>query len=147
MALIADVLQLKGSEVLTIDRGETVYRAIEIMENRRVGALVVTGPEDGPCGMVTERDYLRKVALHGRSSKTTRVDEIMSAPVFCARPDDTIEQCMSMMTQKRCRHLPVVSGGKLAGIVSIGDLVNQLTLDREADIRLLNDYITGNYPG
>ena len=147
MARVDEVLQRKGSEVLTIDRAETVYRAIEIMESRHVGALVVMDPGGGPCGMVTERDYLRKVALHGRSSKTTRVDEIMAEPVLCAQPDDTIEQCMAVMTQRRCRHLPVVSGRKLVGIVSIGDLVKQLTRDQKADIRLLNDYISGKYPG
>lgn len=146
MALIKDLLDHKGPEVLTIDRGETVYRAIEMMESRRVGSLIVTD-ESGVCGMVTERDYLRKVALKGRSSKTTRVDEIMSSPVVCARTADTVQQCMSVMTERRCRHLPVVDGGKLVGVVSIGDLVKQLTEDQKADIRLLSDYITGKYPG
>ena len=146
MALIRDLLSQKGHEVLTIDRGETVYRAIEIMENRHVGSLIVTD-ESGVCGMLTERDYLRKIALKGRSSKTTRVDEIMSSPVVCARSDDTVKQCMSVMTEKRCRHLPVVDGGKLVGVVSIGDLVKKVAEDQKADIRLLSDYISGKYPG
>jgi CBS domain-containing protein len=146
MARVSEVLKQKGSEVFTIERAETVYRAIELMESRRVGALVVTG--DGtPCGMITERDYLRKIALKGRSSKTTRVDEIMSTPVICATPDDSVERCMSMMTKQRCRHLPIVSGGALAGIVSIGDLVKQIGAEQESDIRFLSDYIAGKYPG
>ena len=145
MALISELLSHKGSEVLTIDRGETVYRAIEVMESRHVGSLVVTD-ETGVCGMLTERDYLRKVALKGRSSKTTRVDEIMSSPVVCACSEDSVKQCMTVMTEKRCRHLPVVDGGKLVGVVSIGDLVKQITMDQKADIRMLSDYISGKYP-
>lgn len=147
MAFVRDILNNKSREVHTIDRNETVYAAIERMETCRVGALVVTDGT-GVCGMMTERDYLRKVALKGRSSRTTRVEEIMSAPVLCARPEDSVDQCMATMTERRCRHLPVVDKDqRLVGLVSIGDLVKHLVLEKDDEISHLHRYIQGQYPG
>jgi CBS domain-containing protein len=146
MATVREVLRTKGSQVFTIDRGETVFRAIEEMTRNNAGALIVT---DGGfvCGIVTERDYLRKIALEGRSSRTTRVEEILSAPVVCADPDDSVESCLATMVEKRFRHLPVRGDGEfgLGGIVSIGDCVKHIVQDQKQEIRLLQDYIQGNY--
>ena len=146
MALILEVLQVKGDDVHRIASTATVYEAIEKMESAGIGSLVIMEGER-VAGMLTERDYLRKVALKGRSSKTTAVAEIMSTPVCVTEPTATIESALAVMTEKRCRHLPVVEGGKLTGLVSIGDLVKHLVREQEAHIRHLHDYIQGTYPG
>jgi len=146
MAYVRDILKRKGSQVHTVGRQETVFAAIEKMESCRVGALVVVEGSQ-VSGMVTERDYLRKVAIMGRSSRTTRVEEIMSSPVRSCRPDDSLQQCMQTMTDERFRHLPVMEEGRLVGIVSIGDVVKQLVSEQTTEIRQLHRYIQGEYPG
>jgi len=132
-------------EVLTIDRQATVFECIKKMVERNVGAIVVT---DGPsiCGIFTERDYLRRIALEDRTSKTTRVEEVMTSRVVCATPSQSVEECMTIMTQQRIRHLPVMEGQQLVGILSIGDLVKRLSSDREAQVQYLNDFVSGKYP-
>ncbi len=145
-APIREVLSRKGSAVHSVARDSTVFEAITVMEEVGVGSLVVI---DGKAvvGMITERDYLRHVALKGRSSRTTAVHEIMSSPVACVSEDDSIQHGLSVMTEKRCRHLPVIGAGGLAGLVSIGDLVKEIVSVQATEIRFLRDYIGGNYPG
>jgi CBS domain-containing protein len=146
MPVIRAVLERKGSAVYTIRHDETVFQAITRMATWNVGALVVLD-DDGVCGIVSERDYLRRVALEQRSSHSTRVGEIMSSPVVCVEPEHSVEHALAVMTRERCRHLPVVSDRALAGLVSIGDLVRQGVHDLEAEVRHLRDYIDGRYPG
>ena len=142
MATVSQLLAIKGQTVHTIDKSATVFDAIGKMVNQNVGALVVM---DGasPIGMLTERDYLRKIALQGRSSRTTLVKEVMSERVLSVELDTEIEECMAMMTQKRIRHLPVFADGRLCGIVSIGDIVKHLASDRKMQIEQLTAYIQG----
>ena len=146
MATVRDVLRTKGSQVYTIDRQQTVFAAIQEMTRCNAGALVVT-EGDQVVGVVTERDYLRKVALEGRSSRTTPVHAIASAPVMVADLSDPVEHCLGIMTRQRCRHLPIRGEGpyQLAGIVSIGDCVKQLVREQKAEIADLQDYIQGRY--
>jgi CBS domain-containing protein len=144
MYTVRHLLQEKGNKVWTISPQATVYDALELMANHNLGALVVTG--DGKVvGMFSERDYARKVILKGRSSKTTTVGELMTAEVLYVSPDDTIENCMALMTEHRTRHLPVLENDKLAGLISIGDVVKSIISDREFMIRELERYITGGH--
>ena len=144
--LVGEILKAKSPGVHTTHPNNTVFAAIEQMEELRVGCLVVADGDE-VCGVITERDYLRKVTIKGRSSRTTNVSEIMSYPVVCVHVEDTVERCMAVMTEKRCRHLPVVGPDGLAGLVSIGDLVKHIVSAQETEIRFLNDYIQGKYPG
>lgn len=144
MYTVRHLLQVKGNQVWTVTPQTTVYDALQLMATKNCGALVVL---DGPrvAGIFTERDYSRKVVLLGRSSKTTAVGELMTTEVLYVNPDATMEDCMALMTQKRTRHLPVLDNGKLAGIVSIGDVVKAVISDREFTIRELERYITGGH--
>lgn len=146
MGRVAEILRTKGSAVHSIRSDATVYDAVKAMVAQNVGSLLVTDGADVK-GILTERDYLREIVLRGRTSRETLVREIMSADVIVVEPDRTVEDCMAIMTERRIRHLPVVSGGKLVGLVSIGDLVKQRAAEREVEIRYLTDYITGKYPG
>ena len=119
-----------------------MYDAIEMMADRGVGALMVLDGGD-LVGVISERDYARKVILRGRSSKDTMVKEIMTARVVYARPDQTVEDCMGLMTEKRIRHLPVVDGKELLGVVSIGDLVKSMLAEQQFVIEQLEQYISG----
>lgn len=141
------VLRRKGSEVYSVPAEATVYEALVLMAQKEIGALVVLGEDEKPVGIFSERDYARKVILAGRSSKEMRVHEIMSTPVSSVEPKSSIDECMQHMTDKRCRHLPVVSEGKLVGVVSIGDLVNWIITKQDKTIHELEDYISGEYPG
>ena len=142
MQTIRDLLKRKGGEVRSIDSQATVYRAIETMAEHNVGALVVI--DDGQLvGVLSERDYLRRIELEGRQSRDTRVAQIMTTPVACANPDQSIEECMALMTDKRFRHLPVMEGTELIGVISIGDLVKHLSKEQQVEIRFLTDYIAG----
>jgi len=156
MATVSQLLATKGQTVHAIGRLATVFEAIDKMVARNVGALLVI--EDGiseggvierrhrgmrPCGMLTERDYLRKVALQGRSSRTTLVQEIMTKGLLSVHLDTAIEGCMELMTRNRIRHLPVFDGVELAGLVSIGDIVKYLAQDRQMQIEQLTAYIQG----
>ena len=140
MATIEQLLDSKGHEIYSISPDDSVYLAIERMSGKGVGALVVL--EDGRLvGMVSERDYARKVILQGRSSRQTRVGDIMTTDVICVRPTSSVDECMALLTEKRIRHLPVLQGGKLKGIVSIGDLVKETLSEKDFTIRQLQSYI------
>lgn len=144
MYTVRHLLQEKGNQVWSIAPGATVYEALELMAAKNCGALLVI-EQGNVAGIFTERDYARKVILQGRSSKTTTVGELMATDVLYVSPDDTIENCMALMTDKRLRHLPVMDNGKLAGLVSIGDIVKATISDREFTIRELERYITGGH--
>jgi CBS domain-containing protein len=144
MHTVKELLREKGNQVWTIAPRATVYEALELMAEKNIGSLVVVERGD-VAGVFTERDYARKVILKGRSSKTTNVAELMTTDVLYVSPEDTIENCMALMTDKRLRHLPVMENGKLAGVVSIGDIVKVIISEREFTIRELERYITGGH--
>ncbi len=142
MTTIQQVLDKKGHEVLSVSPDNSVFDAIKEMADRDVGSVVVI--DDGkPVGIFTERHYARKVFLEGRASPTTRVGDIMETRVACARPEQTVEECMAVMTEKRVRHLPVLHHKKLVGLISIGDLVKSKIADQEFTIEQLVDYVRG----
>jgi len=140
MTTIKQLLDQKGHDVLTIGPHETVLRALELMASRNVGGLVVT-ENDKPIAMFTERDYARSVILKGKSSSNTPIREVMSSKVISVRPEQTVDDCMAIMTENRFRHLPVVQDGKLVGLVSIGDLVKSIIDQQEFTIEQLKGYI------
>lgn len=141
----ADILATKGRVVHAIGPKETVYNAIAKMCETRVGALLVMEGET-LLGIVSERDYARKVILQGRASKETRVEEIMTAKVVSVDPEATLAECMQVVTRHAIRHLPVVGNGRVAGVLSTGDLVREL-LDQQAEtIQSLNSFIGSDYP-
>lgn len=140
MKTVKQLLQVKGRVVHAIAPGASVLEAISLMAEKGIGALVVLDA-GRLAGVVSERDYARKVILVGRSSQSTAVREIMSDKVVTVRSDQTVEDCMALMTEKRIRHLPVIEAGKLAGVVSIGDLVKEVIADREETIKQLESYI------
>ena len=139
------ILKHKGSHVHSVASHATVYEALGIMAAKEIGALVVMDGEK-LAGMFSERDYARKVALAGRSSKEMRVREIMSSKVVTARLDSTVDECMQQMTENRCRHLPILESGRVVGIISIGDLVSSIIQAQESAIHELEKYISGDYP-
>jgi CBS domain-containing protein len=143
---IRSVLSRKGRELWSVAPTATVYEAIEKMSDKGVGALLVMS-EGQLAGIISERDYARKVILKERSSKHTLVREIMTSSVITATPGEYVEDCLRTMTENRIRHLPVVDGGRVVGIVSIGDLVNWIISAHEQTIGHLQSYIAGNYPG
>lgn len=136
--------QKSDNRVLSVTPDQSVYEAIEKMAEEGIGALLVIS-KNKLVGILSERDYARKVILKGRSSKSTTVSELMVTDVLYVSPDDTIENCMALMTDKRLRHLPVMDNGQLVGIVSIGDIVRVIISDREFTIRELEHYITGGH--
>ncbi len=142
MPTVRHVLDEKGCDVHQIHPDASVLDAIRIMAERQIGALVVL---DGGnlVGIITERDYARKIVLKGRTSPGTTVREIMSARVICARLDQTVEECLAVMTVKAVRHLPVLEHEKLVGIVSIGDMVKSIIADQQFTIEQLEHYIQG----
>ncbi len=127
--------------MIRIGGDATVFDAVKAMVEANVGALLVT-EGDEIVGIFTERDYLRRIAVEGRRSRTTNVSEVMSAPVICVTPETGIEESMALMTDRRIRHAPVTDGGKLVGMVSIGDLVKFQTRQQSFEIKYLKDYIT-----
>jgi CBS domain-containing protein len=140
MKTVEHLLKTKGNDIWSIAPDASVYDAIELMADKEVGALLVL--EAGKlAGIISERDYTRKIILKGRSSKETPVREIMSSPVIYTTPDQTIEKCMAVMTAKRIRHLPVMEGSQLVGIVSIGDLVKAIISDQASLIQQLENHI------
>src|SRR5262245_25640987 len=140
MSQLAQILDEKGRKVYSIDAGASVFEAVQRMVEENIGSLLVT--EGGAiAGIVTERDYLRRVTLEGRTDRETAVREIMSAPLIAVSLDMTVEACMALMTDRRVRHLPVVDEGAVIGLVSIGDLVKFTAKRRASEIRLLTDYI------
>jgi CBS domain-containing protein len=144
MIRIRDVLEKKGADIWSVAPGATGYEALEIMADKNVGALMVVG-EGKLVGVFSERDYARKVILKGKLSKDTLVGELMTRDVYSVTPDDTIEECMALMSATRCRHMPVLENDQLIGVVSIGDIVNAIIVDRDIKIQDLENYITGGH--
>lgn len=142
MKRVRHLLDTKGRDVLSIAPDASVLDAVRLMAEKGIGALVVLDG-DSLVGVVTERDYARKVILKGRSSQTTAVKDIMTADVVTTSSDRPVDECMSVVTEKRIRHLPVVDGGRLAGIISIGDLVKAVIADQQEAIEHLQQYING----
>ena len=139
------LLDEKGSSVFSIGARATVYEAVEKMDECKVGALFVI--ENGaPVGVISERDYTRKIILQGRSSRETAVAEIMSSPVISVEPSTSLAQCMQLVTERRVRHLPVVESGRIVGVISIGDLVHAIIEQQAQTIDQLNTVITSPYP-
>ena len=132
----------KGRQVFSIAPEMTVFEAIQLMAEKNVGALLVMSGDE-LLGIVSERDYTRKVALKGRSSRETTVRDIISLPIISATQDHSVEECMRLMTHHRIRHLPVLDGKNIAGVVSIGDLVNWTISAQDAAIEQMESYITG----
>lgn len=142
MQTVNQLLDLKGRKVYFVAPEASVFEALTLMAEKEIGALPVV--EVGRLvGLVSERDYARKVILKGHSSKELRVRDIMSREPMCARPDDTVEGCMEVMTNQRVRHLPVLNDGELAGLVSIGDLVKSVIAEQQYVIEQMQSYISG----
>ena len=141
MKTVRDILKVKGADVWCVEPDATVFAALQRMAEKQVGALVVT---EGAqiVGLISERDYARKVILHGRASPTTLVKEIMTSHVVYTHLDQSIEECMALITEKRIRHLPVMAEGKLIGVISIGDLVKSIISDQQFIIEQLVRYIS-----
>ena len=142
MKTVKDILRSKGYDVWSIVPDATVYEALKFMDDKNVGALVVLDGET-VVGIISERDYARKVILHGRSSKELPVREIMTTTVYYVRPEQSIQECMALMTDKRVRHLPAMENDRLVGLISIGDVVKAIIAEHESTIKHLEDYITG----
>jgi CBS domain-containing protein len=140
------LLREKGRAVWSISPEDTVYEAIDRMAKNHIGALVVLSAEKLD-GIISERDYARKVILKGRQSRETRVYEIMSRSVFYVHPETSIEECMCLMTSRLVRHLPVLEGEKVVGMISMGDLMKWIINSHEQTIHQLENYIAGTYPG
>ena len=143
---VGRILKRKGSLVHSITPYNTVYEALEKLAEEDIGALLVMQGTE-LVGVLSERDYVRKVIIKGRASKDTLVHEIMSSPPITVSPTTTVDECMRLMTDERCRHLPVVDGDTVVGVVSIGDLVNWIITVQDFTIHQLEDYISGRYPG
>ena len=144
MTTIAQLLNAKGNQIWSVEPKATIFEALEIMSEKEIGALLVM--EDGKLtGIFSERDYARKVILKGKSSKETLVEELMTKKVFYIDSQNTINDCMAMMTAKRIRHVPVIEDNQVVGIVTIGDVVNQIISEQEVTINHLENYITGSH--
>ena len=144
MARVSEILRGKGTDVLKIEASATVFEALKKIVDKNVGSILVT-EADEVVGIMTERDYLRKIAIHGRTSHDTIVSEIMSSPLVYVTPETTIEESMAIMTDRRIRHLPVCKSDRLVGIVSIGDLVKWKISEVEAEADGLKAYIAASY--
>jgi CBS domain-containing protein len=142
---IASILRSKGREIWSVNPEETVYDAIALMAEKGIGALLIIS-EGKLIGVFSERDYARKIILQGRSSKSTRVREIMTGDPVTVTAEHTVDECMRIITHHRVRHLPVMDGDRLLGVISIGDLVNAIIASQAQTIDHLHTYITGGYP-
>lgn len=142
MKLVQQLLDRKGTEIISIVQEASVFDAIKLMADHAVGSLLVMDGSDLK-GIVTERDYARKVIVKGRSSESTEVSEIMSTDIITATSQQTVNECMTLMTERRIRHLPVVTDGKVIGLISIGDLVQAIISDQKDEIEQLEQYISG----
>ena len=142
MKRVKDILDVKGRDIWSIAPDVSVYDAMKLMADKEIGSLMVM---EGTklVGIISERDYARKVILQGRSSHTTQVREIMTSRVVYAQPDQNIEECMALVTEKRVRHLPVIDEGQLVGVISIGDLVKSIISEQKFIIEQLERYIRG----
>jgi CBS domain-containing protein len=141
MAKVKDIIALKGPNVWSVEPASSVYDAMKLMAEKGIGALMVIDGEK-LVGILSERDYARKVILQGRASRTTQVREIMTSHVLYAQPEQNIEECMALMTDKRVRHLPVYEEGRLVGVISIGDLVKSIITEQKFIIEQLERYIS-----
>jgi len=142
MKLVQHLLDRKGRELISIVQDASVFDAIKLMADRGVGSLLVMDDTDLK-GIVTERDYARKVIIKGRSSESTQVREIMSIDLVTATSQQTVNECMTLMTDKRIRHLPIITGDEVVGLISIGDLVQAIISDQQEEIEQLGHYISG----
>jgi CBS domain-containing protein len=142
MQTVGQLLQVKGTDVFSVAPEDSVLRAIEVMATRHVGALLVM-KEGSLIGIISERDYARKVILKNRSSHDTPVGDIMTSPAVSVTPEETVHRCMQIMTEGRFRHLPVVKGGRVVGMLSIGDLVKAVIQEQTEHIEQLERYIAG----
>lgn len=142
MKLVNHLLELKGRDIVSIAPGASVFDAIKLMADKAVGSLLVMD-DHAMLGIVTERDYARKVILKGRSSENTDVSEIMTAKVLTTSTAATVKSCMELMNEHRIRHLPVLEAGEVVGVISIGDLVNAIISEQQEEIEQLESYISG----
>jgi CBS domain-containing protein len=142
MKTVDNLLKKKGSQIWAIGPDASIYEAVSMMAEKGIGALLVMEGEQLN-GIISERDYARKVILAGKSSRQTPVREIMTTAVLCAKLEQSVEQCLALMTDKRIRHLPVADGGKVVGLVSIGDLVKEIIAEQQFIIEQLEHYIAG----
>lgn len=142
MKTVRDILQDKGSDIFSVRPDDSVFDSLQLMADKGVGALLVMDGEK-LVGIVTERDYARKIILEGKSSRTSSVDEVMTRRVLCASPERTVDECMALMTDKRARHLPVLDHKQVVGVVSIGDLVKAMISEQQVLIDQLQHYISG----
>ncbi len=145
MSRVSELLRYKSSVIHSVRRDDTVRHAILTMTENDVGAVLVLEGERVH-GIFTERDVLRRVALAGRPPESTRVHEVMTSRLVVLGPKSTVEDCMATMTRARVRHLPIVDGARLVGVVSIGDVVRHLSAEREMELAHLTDYVQGRYP-
>lgn len=141
MQTVRDVLERKGHQVWTVQAHQTVYEALEILAEKDIGALLVCDGDDA-VGMFSERDYARQVILKGKSSKDTPVRDVMSTHLLFASPEQKMEECMALMTEKRIRHLPVLEQGRIVGMISIGDVVKAVLEEKQFLIQQLESYIS-----
>ncbi len=141
MIRMKDILANKGHEVWSISPDKTVFEALELMADKKVGALLVTQGEKVK-GLFSERDHVCKMELQGRSSKNTKVSEVMTDRVICSSLDNSAEECMAVMTEKRVRHLPIVENDKVVGLISIGDIVKAIISEQQFTIEVLEKYIS-----
>ena len=140
MTTLKMLLKDKGHDVWSVHPDDTVLDAIKMLAEKDIGALIVI-KDDKPVGIFTERDYARNVYLKGKSSLETAVRDVMVAPVICVKPDQTVDECMALMTAKRFRHLPIMDGDELVGMVSIGDLVKSVIAEQQFTIEQMEQYI------
>lgn len=143
MKLVKHLLDSKGRHIISILPDASVFDAIKLMADKSIGSLVVMDAGENLLGIVTERDYARKVIVKGRSSRETRVEEIMTTDVMTAASDNRVDQCMELMTNRKIRHLPVVEDNQVIGLISIGDLVQAIIADQQEEIQHLEHYISG----
>ena len=143
MLRVKDLLSEKGNEVWSIGRSQSVYQAIEMMSLKEVGALTVMSDSGELIGIVSERDYARKVILQGRLSKETLISAIMTSEVISTDEDASVDECMALMTHRRIRHLPIVKEGQMIGMISVGDLVKSMLLEKDQKIEQLERYVRG----
>jgi CBS domain-containing protein len=143
MLKVQDVLRSKSKDIWSIGSRETTYKALEMLADKDIGALMVID-EGKFAGIFSERDYARKVILKGKSSRETSVGELMTREVYSITPDKTVEECMALMTAIHCRHMPVFENNQLIGVVTIGDIVNAIINDQQIKIQDLEKYITGS---
>ena len=144
MGLVKNLLESKGREVYKIKSNETVFAALEQLAKYDVGALLVVDKNDEISGIFSERDYARKGVILGKSSKKTKIKEMMTTTIYFVKPENYLRECLELMTKKRTRHLPVMEDDKLVGLVSIGDIVNRIITEQKTKIKDLESYIVGS---